>query len=208
MIKKVYNKFRRLYKWKKYVKKWRIINSHNETIPKNEYPESLVKIGNCTYGLIDIDSYGMPDEMLQIGSFCSIASNVLFITGGGHYLDRFTTFPLNRKLNKTKEETSKGPIVVEDDVWLGYGAKILSGVTIGQGAVIGSFAVVAKDIPPYAIVVGNPGKILRYRFNQQIIDKLLTVDFNNLKLENLSNLYQEIVSSENIDEIIKCLDEK
>ncbi len=169
-----------IIKKRKIRKEWRKRNSHNSTVVSEYYPETLVKIGSSTYGQINIDSYGMPEEYLSIGSFCSIASNVVFLTGGGHYLDRFTTFPLERKLCGIKEETTKGHVIIEDDVWIGYGATILSGVHVGRGAVIGACSVVAKNIPPYAIVVGNPAQIIKYRFEKNIIKKLLQVDFTKL----------------------------
>jgi carbonic anhydrase/acetyltransferase-like protein (isoleucine patch superfamily) len=82
---------------------------------------------------------------------------------------------------------SKGSIIIEDDVWIGQDAMIMSGVHIGKGAIIGARAVIAKDIPPYAIVVGNPAKIIKYRFSYDIIDKLLQIDYSKFNEEFLRN---------------------
>ena len=78
------------------------------------------------------------------------------------------------------EAWSKGPIVINDDVWLGTNALILSGIEIGQGAVIAAGAVVTNDIPPYAIAAGVPAKVIKYRFNQEMIDKLLQLDLGKM----------------------------
>lgn len=101
---------------------------------------------------------------------------------------------------------SKGDIVVGDDVWFGCNVTVLSGVTIGQGAVIAAGTVVTKNIPPYAIAGGVPAKILKYRFSQEIINYLLKLDFNNLTTEfikeNEDFLYQEINSIEQVEGLI------
>lgn len=93
-----------------------------------------------------------------------------------------------------------------DDVWIGYGSTILSGVRVGQGAVIGAKSVVAKDIPPYAIYAGT--RVIKYRFNEEIIQKLLKIDFAKLDYKainnNIENLYLKC-NNDNIDEIINGL---
>ena len=97
--------------------------------------------------------------------------------------------------------------VIEDDVWIGYGATILSGVTIGKGAIIGANSIVAKDVPPYAIYVGD--KIIKYRFKEDIIEKLLKTDLSKLTKEKIINnidvIYTQI-NQENVDEIIQKLE--
>ncbi len=93
------------------------------------------------------------------------------------------------------EAKSKGSIIIEDDVWLGYGCMILSGVKISKGSVIGSGAVVAKDIPPYSIVVGNPGQVIKKRFSDDKITELLKIDlleYFDKNKNNLDLLYQKI----------------
>lgn len=202
----IIRKIKHIINRKVYRKRWRINNLHNETIPNDDYPDGLVTIGSYTYGTINVDYYGMPYEHLEIGSFCSIASGCTFITGGGHLMNRFTTFPIDRKINLIKEETSKGSIIIKDDVWIGKSATILSGVTIGQGAIIGANSVVAKDIPPYAIVVGNPAKIIRFRFNEVIVNELLKINFKLLILKSkneISDYYQMEITEFNVKDLVK-----
>lgn len=161
--------------------KWRKNNRHNETTAVNRFPMEKISVGNHTYGSIKYQSWGAENEALIIGSFVSIASDVIFLGGGNHKLDIFTTFPFEVKFqNKVSEAISNGPIIVQDDVWIGQGAFILSGVKLGQGAVIAAKSVVVKDVPPYAIVGGNPAKIIRYRFTENQIKKLIELDYSKI----------------------------
>ena len=103
---------------------------------------------------------------------------------------------------------AKGDIILEDDVWIGHSAIIMSGVTLGQGSIVAAGAVVTKDVPPYAIVGGNPAKIIKYRFEREVIEKLLKFDFSKLSNEvvkdKLSVLYTHI-TKENVEEILQNL---
>ena len=98
-------------------------------------------------------------------------------------LDTVTTFPFTKKFKGVNEAWSKGPIIVRDDVWIGMNAIVLSGVEIGQGAVIAAGAVVTSNIPPYAIAAGVPAKVIKHRFDSQTIDKLLQYDFGKMNRE-------------------------
>lgn len=98
-------------------------------------------------------------------------------------LDTVTTFPFTKKFKGVNEAWSKGPIIVRDDVWIGMNAIVLSGVEIGQGAVIAAGAVVTSNIPPYAIATGVPAKVIKHRFDSQTIDKLLQYDFGKMNRE-------------------------
>ena len=179
---------------------WQSKNEHNNTIiGSNTTIEDidLINIGNHTYGPVDVLTFALSDIKLYIGSFCSIAQNVKFLTAGEHILNCISSFPIKNYFNtdyKVNIKTSKGDIVVDDDVWIGYGATILSGVHIGQGAVIGANTTVAKDVPPYAIYAGN--RIVRYRFPEDTIEKLIKFDYNKLTEEDIKNnmdlLYKEI----------------
>ncbi len=101
------------------------------------------------------------------------------------------------------EAKTKGDIIVDDDVWIGYGATILSGVHIGQGAVVAAGAVVSKDVPPYAIVGGVPAKVIKYRFNQEMIHELLNVDYSKLTKkmveEHVGDLYKPLTDAEQLN---------
>lgn len=112
---------------------------------------------------------------IRIGNFCSIARDVS-IQEDYHNANRTTTYFLEKNLfqipKKSNAEVSKGPVIIQNDVWIGAGAQILSGITIGNGAIIAAGAIVTKDVLPYSIVGGNPAKIIRYRFNQEKIKML------------------------------------
>lgn len=161
--------------------KWRMKNRENYTIPGSVFPPHLVEVGDGTYGTLNVVSAGF-DEKLQIGCFCSIAPEVVFILNNEHRTDAFSTYPFKAQMlgQKEPEAFSKGGITVNDDVWIGYRATILDGVKIGQGAVVAAGAVVAKDVPPYAIVGGNPAKIIRMRFDDAMIEKLKRIDFSKI----------------------------
>ena len=144
----------------------------------------VVSVGRGTYGNIDVRWFWGKDERLSIGNYCSIAEGVLFLTGGNHHLDRLSSYPFSHYYHIGEHTApTKEPIVVKDDVWIGQNALVLSGVTIGQGAVIGAGSVVAKDVPPYAFYVGN--KVVKYRFDEATIIKLLAFDFSILQEDEI-----------------------
>lgn len=153
---------------------WRGSAPSDKELFIRKYP--TFSYGKATYGIPKIKRWDKHSQ-LSIGSYCSISRNVQIFLGGNHRTDWITTFPFphyyaNQK-NIANYEISKGNVTIGHDVWLGDGCTILSGVTIGHGAVIGCNAVVTKDVPAYAIVVGNPGKVTRYRFDDDIINALL-----------------------------------
>lgn len=187
---------------------WRHLNSHNETeIVKFQGRIDFTKItvGRKTYGGLSIWNFGHEDEKLTIGNFVSIADDVKFLLGGGHSYDGLSTFPFLTKYFATLESTTKGPIVVNDDVWIGYGSTVLSGVTIGQGAIIAAGSIVTSDVSAYSIVGGNPAKLIKYRFEKKIIEKLCSFDFSMLSddaiLRSRDVLYTTI-TPENVDSIL------
>ena len=117
---------------------------------------------------------------LNIGKFCSIADQVVFILGGEHSTQSKSTFPFTSFPKQWKnidfdsgQPISKGDINIGNDVWIGYRATILSGVSIGNGAVIGAGSVISKNVAPYSIVAGNPAKLIRMRFKKSQIESLL-----------------------------------
>lgn len=169
-------------------------------------------IGKHTYGIenINIDRYKGSDSAITIGKYCSIATNVTVITGGIHPIDRVSTFPFKAKFNLEGKFTngmpySNGDIHIGNDVWIGTGVTILSGVKIEDGAVIASNATVTKDIPAYAIAGGVPCKVLKYRFDKEIIDKLLELKWWDWKegriIENV-NFLTNLADNKTIDKII------
>ncbi|ESY56089.1 MULTISPECIES: CatB-related O-acetyltransferase [unclassified Mesorhizobium] len=116
---------------------------------------------------------------VEIGAFCSIAPEVLFVCQANHPTETASTFGIQDRIGKTKSLyeylRTKGPIIVGNDVWIGTRAIILAGVTIGDGAVIAAGGVVTKDVPPYAIVGGNPAKLIRYRFSDETIEAMRNI---------------------------------
>lgn len=173
--------------------KWRFRNKWNYTTAGNIFDLEAVQVGRHTYGCIEVENYNQ-FEKLKIGSFCSIGPKVGFILNSDHDLSKLSTYPFKVNLlhSEKYEAVSKGNIIVENDVWIGYGATILSGVHIGQGAVIAAGAVVSKDVPPYAIVGGVPAKVIKYRFSQEVIEYLLTLDYSVLSDEMIRNHVDEL----------------
>ena len=184
--------------------KYRKMNKHNFTKLKHYTNISRINVGKGTYGIIDVKTYSKKECKLSIGNYCSIANDVVFILGGEHNYKNISTYPFKAKYLNQSDYIDNGDIIIEDDVWIGYGTTILSGVRIGQGAVVGAKSVVAKDIPPYAIFCGN--KIIKYRFPENLIDKLLKIDFSKIDIdfikENIELLYSE-VNEKIIDDILK-----
>jgi len=140
----------------------------------------MLLVGKHSYGLenLTIDVYKGSEAKVIIGKYCSIAPDVRLITGGIHPTDRISLFPFQAKWNlenKFKDgfPYAKGNIEIGHDVWICTGVTILSGVTVGHGAVLAAGCVVTKNVPPYAVVAGNPAKILRYRFSEDKITNLM-----------------------------------
>ena len=128
--------------------------------------------------------YPINNDRLILGKFCSIACGAKFIfTSANHTLSSLSTYPfplffeewdLDKK-NVTDSWDNKGDIVIGNDVWIGYEAIVMQGVTIGDGAIIGTRAIVTKDVPPYTIVGGVPAKPIRKRFSDEVISQLLSI---------------------------------
>ena len=132
--------------------------------------------------------YPINGDKLKVGKFCSIACGAKFLfTSANHTMHSISTYPFPiffeewglDVTNITSAWDNKGDIVIGNDVWIGYEAIVLSGVTIGDGAIIGTRAVVTKDVPPYTIVGGIPAKPIRKRFSDEVISKLLELQWWN-----------------------------
>lgn len=159
-------------------------------------------MGDCTYGGLRVLTYNK-DNKLRIGKFCSIAQDVMFVLSGDHYTNHISSYPYRVWImNEKQEGVSKGNIIVDDDVWIGFRSTILSGVHIGQGAIVAAGSVVTKDVPPYAIVGGVPAKVLKYRFSHELIAELLKVDYGKLTeamvREHIDDLYSKLETKEQL----------
>ena len=188
----MFDRFKILLKFNLAKLEWRIKNRHNFTQLLSLCDISKIDVGKGTYGGINAASFGCKESHLYIGNYCSIAQNVRWILDGEHYYTNLSTYPFKvRYFDEKVEAHCKGPIIVDDDVWIGERCLILSGVHISQGAIIGAGSVVSKDVPPYAIYAGS--SVVKYRFNPDVIEKLLEFDFSKLDVntvgKNLDLLY-------------------
>ncbi|OIV43603.1 hypothetical protein BKM63_03080 [Flavobacterium johnsoniae] len=166
---------------------WRLNNKHNSTtISLNVKNSKIITVGKHSYGEIITESFENKSEQLSIGNFVSIASNVVFILGGNHKINTFTTYPLKAHFLEDFSEDdagTKGPIKVEDEVWIGNNVLVLSGVTLGKGSIIAAGSVVTKDVMPFSIVGGNPAKFIKWRISENLIQERVAIDLEKIGLE-------------------------
>jgi chloramphenicol O-acetyltransferase type B len=140
-----------------------------------QYPE--YKIGAGTYGLPIVLDW-KEGTTLEIGSYCSISRNVQIFLGGIHRTNWVSTFPFPKFYPELAElipsfGITKGDVIIGSDVWLCRNCTIMSGVRVGHGAIVATGSIVTKDVPPYAVVAGNPARVIKYRFDQLTIDQFL-----------------------------------
>ena len=184
--------------------KWRKRNPHNSTTVSEWCPIDKVTVGQHSYGRLNVHWYGQEEERVRIGHYCSIAGEVHFVMGGEHDYRRTSTFPFREKVfGEGLDGICKGPIVVGDDVWIGFGAIILSGVTIGQGSVIAAGSIVTKDVPPYSVWIGSG--VRKQRFPAEIVEKLKQIDYAAVTPERYKKYLDTPVTAENVDGIVSWL---
>lgn len=168
------------------------------------YPgSSRFFIGDFSYGAPML-AYSDSGAELHIGKFCSIGLQVAIYLGGNHRADWITTYPFSAlsALFRTSHQhikghpATKGDVHIGNDVWIANSATILSGVTIGDGAVIGCGALVSKDIPPYAIAAGNPAKVIRTRFAESIVERLLAIRWWDWDIESINDAVPLLMSGD------------
>jgi virginiamycin A acetyltransferase len=132
--------------------------------------------------------YDFIGDRLEIGRYCALAEGVTFImNGANHAMQGFSTYPFGIFPGAWRDGFDpagyasgyRGDTTVGNDVWIGTKATIMPGVTIGDGAIIGAHAVVAKDVPPYSVVAGNPGRVVKQRFSDDIVERLLAIGWWN-----------------------------
>jgi acetyltransferase-like isoleucine patch superfamily enzyme len=168
------------------------IGEHSYGRPKVRFPESGAK--------------------LTIGRYCSFADGVDIMLGGNHRTDFVTTYPFGampgvwpEAKDLTDFSASRGDVSIGHDVWCGSGCMIMSGVTVGDGAVVAARAVLTKDVPPYAIVAGNPAKLIRFRFDERTIARLVAARWWDLPRERIVPLLP-LLQSADVEGLLAALE--
>lgn len=185
---------------------FRMMRSSNDEklfhdINKNKDAENIFTLGRGSYGAFDVTYFEEKAVNVLGGRFSSLAGGIIFLMGGNHPIKSVSSFPFDiprvvesffgkvhpgiRAVPKVRHNPHQ--IIFGSDVWIGRCVTIMGGVKIGNGAVLGANAVVAKDIPPYAIAVGNPARVVKYRFDEDTIKKLLAVKWWNWSLEKIAD---------------------
>ncbi|MCA5014101.1 CatB-related O-acetyltransferase [Enterococcus sp. S23] len=151
-----------------------------------------VEVGMYSYGSCFSENFNLGGTV-EIGKYCSIAENVRYF-GANHPLEALSTSPLfyNKDFGFDVQDVDRYHLEIDHDVWIGYGTIIVSGCQkIGAGAVIGAGSVVTKDVPPYAIVGGNPARVIKYRFSKEVIDAIEEKKWWELTPEQVMDFYQQ-----------------
>ncbi|GAB4041027.1 CatB-related O-acetyltransferase [Spirosoma jeollabukense] len=168
-----------------------VVDHPQITIGDYTYYDDFESVGNFQRNVRYL--FDFTGDRLIIGKFCMIASGVEFImNGANHLVDSVSSYPFAMfggdwaSAMDGKSYPIKGDTVVGNDVWLGYRATILPGITIGDGAVIGAYSVVTRDVPPYAIMGGNPAKLIRKRFDDADIARLLELRWWDWPIEKIT----------------------
>lgn len=174
--------------------------------------ERTLTIGEHTYGCPQIVQHRGDTAKVHIGDFCSLASGIEIFVGGNHRMDWVSTYPFRAMFRmegafQDGHPATKGDVVIGNDVWIARGTTILSGVKIGDGAVIGAQSLVVKDVPPYGIVGGNPAKLLRLRFEPEQVEALLRIEWWTWPLAKILDEVPALQSGD-IDAFIERFDPK
>lgn len=168
---------------------------------------STIRVGAFTYGhrKITIREWG-EGANLTIGKFCSIANGVVVMLGGNHRVDWITTYPFGHIHQDILGGTdivghpiSKGDVMIGHDVWLGSRCSIMSGISIGTGAVVAANSSLSQDVPPYTIVGGNPAKPIKQRFPDEIVSLLLELRWWDLDPEIIREIAPELSQTPSIE---------
>jgi virginiamycin A acetyltransferase len=190
---------------------------------KNQVSSPNIIVGDYTYYADFTDTanfeknvlyhFDFIGDKLVIGNFCAIASGVKFImNGANHETAPISTFPfgifgngwekVNEDADLNAKYPNKGDTLIGNDVWIGYDTTIMPGIKVGNGAIIAAKTVVTKDIPDYAVVGGNPAKIIRIRYDQDTIERLNKIAWWNWSAQKITE-YLPLINSRDIDALEK-----
>lgn len=169
-------------------------------------------VGDHSYGINNIqvlrwDSAYNLHCPVTIGKFCSIANDLKIITNGNHKYDRASTFPFAELgwTQLTKDTVSaygNGPVTIGNDVWIGGNCTIISNVTIGDGAIIATNSTIVKTVEPYSIVGGNPAKLIKYRFDKDVIDKMLKIKWWDWDVDKIKQAVPLLIKNDKCKDFI------
>ena len=169
--------------------------------------------GKYTYGTIAQPRYHRPLAELKVGKFCSIATEVKVWLDSNHRTDWVSTYPFGHthpnvfnSFNGEGHPSTKGDIIIGNDVWIATNVTIMSGVTIGDGAVIAANSHVVKNVEPYAVVGGNPAKLIKLRFTPEQIKSLLEIKWWDWPDEKI-NKFAPLLCNPNIDAFIQAAEQ-
>jgi acetyltransferase-like isoleucine patch superfamily enzyme len=161
------------------------------------YPRYVVGVG--TYGIPEVLEFG-DDTILRVGNYTSIAEGVRILLGGEHRTDWLTTYPFPAMIDEVRDikdyAPSKGDVVIGSDCWICADSMILSGVTIGHGAIVAAGAMVTRDVPPFAVVGGNPCKFIRWRFEEPVRELLLQAAWWDWPVEEVKYVARTLCSAD------------
>lgn len=172
----------------------------------------MATYGKYSYGTPEIKCHDS-DCKLTVGNFCSIAIHgvkVYLGNGMGHDASFVSTYPFGRIYQDVfqnvtnNSRNTRGGVTIGNDVWIGEYVTIMSGVTIGDGAIVACNSHVVKDVEPYSIVGGNPAQFIKYRFAPEIIQKLLEIRWWDWEDDKI-NKYAQLLCSDQIEDFIKAV---
>lgn len=157
-------------------KRLRTLLGLREASPYDTWPWRGIEVGRHSYRVGPSNLVGYDESVImKVGAFCSIAKEVLFFVRADHPTNTASTFPLRSFAKGDGELRSKGPIIVGNDVWIGQRSSIMSGVKIGDGAIIAAGSVVTKDLAPYSLVAGNPAVVKRFRCSPETVERMAQI---------------------------------
>lgn len=168
-----------------------------------------MELGRHSYGTAKVFTWTRKGVTIKTGKFCSIADNVKIFIDGNHRMDSFSTFPFREKLKWTECDPTnwgKETPTIGNDVWIANDVVIYSGVHIGDDAVVAGQSVVTKSVPAYAVVAGNPARIVKYRFQNEEIEKLLKWPWWDLPLTTIREKLIPVMND--ISQILRVLEDE